>query len=74
MESKIKYLKSKYEKKAIEWKSYNDDRRLFSNIYFQIMEALEELKGCNNNWVICAINKQIREEQKTLYNILTRFK
>lgn len=73
MNSKIDYLKFKYEKKAIQWKNENDDRKLFSNIYFQIMEALEELKECNNNWVICAINKQIRDEQKILDNILNRF-
>lgn len=73
MNSKINYLKFKYEKKAIRWKSCNDDRKLFSNIYFQIMEALEEIKECNNSWVICAINKQIRDEQKTLDNILNRF-
>lgn len=73
MEKKIKFLKLKYEKKAIQWKNENDDRKLFSNIYFQIMEALEEIKECNNSWIMCAINKQIRDEQKTLDNILNRF-
>lgn len=71
-----KYLKDFYEEKALEWRDKTDDRKLFSNIYFQIVEALnelEKLEPINSVYIKVAINDLIRKDQKTLIDILTVF-
>ena len=70
---KKRLLSLNYKKKAEEWKNETDDRRLFSNLYYMIDEALEEMKNVENNYIWCAFNKKFSEDIQTLDEILNRF-
>ena len=71
--AKLEFLKYKYEKKAEEWKEYHDDRRLFSNKYYQIITAIETLPEEPNNYVCVAMNDAIKEDREVLDRIIKRF-
>jgi len=71
-----KYLKDFYGEKAVEWRDEMDDRKLFSNIYFQIVDALNELEKIepiNSVYIKVAISDSIINDEKTLNDILTVF-
>ena len=70
--AKLEFLKYKYEKKAEEWKEYHDDRRLFSNTYYQIITAIETLPEEPNNYVCVAMNNAIKEDREVLDRIMKR--
>ena len=70
---KMDYLKYKYEKQAEEWKDYHDDRRLFSNIYYQIIEAIETLPEEPVSYIAVAMNNEIKKDREMLDRIAKRF-
>ena len=70
---KLDFLKFKYEKKAEEWKDCHDDRRLFSNTYYQIIEAIETLPEEPVSYIAVAMNNEIQKDREMLDRILTRF-
>lgn len=68
--TKLNLLKILYAKQAEIWGNLyppvHDDRRLFINIYNQIVEAVSSLSDNPNITVCVAMNRYIKEEQKTL--------
>jgi len=71
---KIDYLQLFYGKDAKKWENENDDRRLFSNMYYQIIQALESLEDNDNVYISCAMNVSISRDEKVLSKIQRRFK
>jgi len=71
--AKMEFLKFKYEKKAEEWKEYLDDRRVYSNIYYQIIKAIETLPEEPNNYVCVAMNNEINKDREMLDRIMKKF-
>ena len=69
---KLDFLKFMYEKKAEEWKERHDDRRLFSNMYYQIITAVETLPEEPNNYVCVAMNDAIKKDREVLDRIMKR--
>ena len=70
---KLDFLKFKYEKKAKKWKDCHDDRRLFSNTYYQIIEAIETLPEEPVSYIAVAMNNEIQKDREMLDRIVTRF-
>lgn len=70
---KLDFLKFMYEKKAAEWKECHDDRRLFSNMYYQIITAIESLSEEPNIYICVAMNNAIKEDREVLDSIMKRF-
>lgn len=70
---KITVLEMEYGKKADEWNNLyppvSDDRRVYINIYHQLIEAVQSLTDNPNNIVCVAMNRYINEEKKTLDEI-----
>lgn len=52
-----------------------DDRRIAWNCYQQILTACEAMRdsGMENNFICCAVNKDIREQEAEIDEIITRF-
>lgn len=53
---------------------YNDDRRVFQNVYEQLLEALEVMGTIENTMIWVAFNEKFNEELKTLDSIIEKFK
>lgn len=70
----IDFLRRRYGKKAEAWKGAHDDRKLFSNIYFMLIEAYEAVDGIEASYVITSLNRTCREEQEVLDRIAEVFK
>lgn len=70
---KIAVLEMEYGKKAEEWNNLyppvSDDRRVYINIYHQLIEAVQSLTDNPNTIVCVAMNRYINEEKKTLDEI-----
>ena len=65
---------SKYAKKYNEWKDkYNDDRRLYQNVYEGLLKALKIMGRIGNSTIWVGFNKQFDEDLKLMENIITRF-
>ena len=74
---KIAVLEMEYGKKADEWNNIyppvSDDRRVYINIYHQLIEAVQSLTDNPNTIVCVAMNRYITEEKKTLDEIKEAF-
>lgn len=66
---KIDFLKMFFEKDAKRWENKTDDRKLFSNMYYMIVNAVMSLPEEPNNFVCCAMNEAINEEIQTMQKI-----
>lgn len=70
---KIAVLEMEYGKKAEEWNNIyppvSDDRRVYINIYHQLIEAVQSLTDNPNNIVCVAMNRYIAGEKKVLDEI-----
>lgn len=70
---KLAVLEMEYSKKADEWNNLyppvSDDRRVYINIYHQLIEAVQSLTDNPNTIVCVAMNRYITEEKKTLDEI-----
>lgn len=73
MDTKIKLLNLRYGKCRKAWESTSDDRKVFCNIYDMLVEACECMKSVSNNLIHVAFNRQFKEEEETLKEILLRF-
>ena len=74
--NKENFIKKYYGELAEKWKNETDDRRLFSIIYNDIIEALEQLKELNECSVylyFLVIMPKINEDQKALREIREDF-
>lgn len=70
---KKEYLAYFYGKKAEEWKDERDDRKVFSNIYYQIIEAIDSLDDEPKPYVCVALDNHIKEDEEMLRRILKHF-
>ena len=73
MDTKIKLLNLRYGKYRKAWEGTSDDRKVFCNIYDMLVEACECMKSVRNNLIHVAFNRQFKEEEETLKEILQRF-
>ncbi len=57
------------------WKAeeVNDDRLLFCNMYDQLNDALDAMAKMKNNFVWSAFNKESKEQEKQMCEIVKRF-
>ena len=74
---KLAVLNMEYGKQADEWNNMfppvTDDRRVFINIYHQIVDAVKSLPDNPNAFVCVAMNRLIAEEKKTMDEIKSHF-
>lgn len=74
--SKQNFLKRHYGELAEEWKNETDDRGLFSIMYFDLLQGLEELKQLNGSSEYLffeMIMPKIIKDQQTLREIKEYF-
>lgn len=62
-----------YGERAEQWKDEKDDRKLFSNMYYLILEGLQALEGIDNTFVRSAVLTKYREDRATMDRIAERF-
>lgn len=62
-----------YKKNAEAWKDAYDDRKIYSNTYYMLVEAVEEMKQIENQYIICAFYKQFAYDKAMLDEIEQRF-
>ena len=63
-----------YKKNAEAWKDSYDDRRIYSNTYYMLVEAVEEMKQIENQYILYAFYKQFTKDKSMLDAIEKRFK
>ena len=69
---KIKNLQAWFEPYAEDWKNETDDRGLFSKMYYEMIQALEQLKQleeCSDYLFFEVILHKINEDKRTLNEI-----
>ena len=74
--SKENFIKRHYGELAEEWKNETDDRGLFSKMYYEMLQALEQLKElneCSEYLYFEVIMPKINEDKKTLQEIKNYF-
>ena len=67
------YFLETYEEDAKRWENESDDRKLFSNIYKNLVEATESLPAEPHCMVCVAMNNYIKEHKAMLNDIRRRF-
>ena len=55
------------------WEKENDDRKLFSNMYYQMVEAVEELPPEPCAWTCVAIHNKMDEAAETMLEIIDKY-
>ena len=73
---KIKNLQAWFEPYAEDWKNETDDRGLFSKMYYEMIQALEQLKQldeCSEYLFFEVILHKINEVKRTLEEIKNYF-
>ena len=76
LSNKENFIKKYYGEFAEEWKNETDDRHLYSIMYYDIIEALEqlkELKECNDYLFFEVIMHKINSDKKILQEIRDYF-
>ena len=56
------------------WEQEHDDRRVFSNTYYQIIEALESLPAEPPAWVCVAVIDKMKQDEERLDHILGKYR
>ena len=72
LERKIKNLQAWLEPYAEDWKNETDDRGLFSKMYYEMIQALEQIKQleeCSDYLLFDVIFHKINEDKATLNEI-----
>ena len=70
----LDYLEYFYKEKAEAWKNEHNDKKVYSNSYFIMVEAINSLPDEPNNFVIVAMNNKINEYEQQMQEIDERFK
>ena len=73
---KENFIKRHYGELAEEWKNETDDRGLFSKMYYEMIQALEQLKQleeCSEYLFFEVILHKINEDKRTLEEIKNYF-
>ena len=73
-ETHLNYIDMFYKEDAEAWKEEHDDRRLFSNIYYHMREAILSLEDEPHIAVKVAMNRYLDDEIRVLEEIQCRFK
>ena len=76
LSNKENFIKRHYGELAEQWKNETDDRHLYSIMYYDIIEALEqlkELKECNEYLFFEVIMSKINDDKETLQEISDYF-
>lgn len=68
------YFSLMYGDLAEDWKYENDDRKLFSNTYFMIMDAINSLDDDPNSYVKVAMNRVLEADRSMLDRIRNFFR
>lgn len=68
------YFSFMYGDLAEDWKVEKDDRKLFSNTYFMIMEAINSLDDDPNPYVKVAMNRMLEADKCMLDRIMNFFR
>ena len=74
--NKENFIKKYYGELAEQWKNETDDRHLYSIMYYDIIEALEQLKDlkeCNDYLFFEVIIAKINDDKETLEEIRDYF-
>ena len=74
--SKENFIKRHYGELAEKWKNETDDRGLYSELYYEMIEALEQLKQlyeCSEYLFFEVILHVINEDKRTLDEIKNYF-
>ena len=58
----LEFLKLFYEENAEKWRDQHDDRRVYSNTYYMLVEAIKSLDDEPNNFVKVAMNHHMNDE------------
>lgn len=71
-----KCLVREYWKDIKDFEKYDDDRRIAFNIFNMMLESYEYMmfSDCTNNYIRCAFYDAIRNDEKTIKEIIGRFK
>ena len=69
----IELLEFIYGEKAEQWANELDDRKIFSNIYYMLLEALQIAEKIDNAFIRNAVMVKFREERATMDRIMERF-
>ena len=72
-QQKLDFMKHLYGKYIDEFRGCQDDRGLYCNTYWLIVEAIESLDDNPNNYVCVAVNNAIRADLAMMDGILVRF-
>lgn len=67
------YFLETYEEDAKRWENESDDRKLFSNVYKNLVEAIESLPAEPHCMVCVAMNNYIGEKKAILNDIRKHF-
>lgn len=70
---KAEVIARKYAEFLVEFEAAGDDRRVAYNCIHQIIQACKAMEGQENNFICCAVNARIREQQEVIDRIVTRF-
>ena len=76
LSNKENFIKKYYGELAEQWKNETDDRHLYSIMYYDIIEALEQLKDlkeCNEYLYFEVIMPKINDDKETLQEIRDYF-
>ena len=76
LSNKENFIKKYYGEFAEKWKNETDDRGLYSIMYYDIIEALEQLKDlkeCNDYLFFEVIMSKINDDKETLQEIRDYF-
>lgn len=73
MKHTVDLLKLIYGDKAQQWAKETDDRKLFSNMYYILLEALQIASNIDNTFIRNAVLTQFKEERASMDKILEKF-
>lgn len=73
-ERRIDWLRFDYGLYAERWENENDDRKVMSNTYYQIIEALESLPAEPPAWVCVAITDKIHKDEALMSRIILKYR
>ena len=76
LENKERFINRHYGDQAEDWKNETDDRGLFSKMYYEMIQALEQLKQldeCSEYLVVEVILHKIIGDKRTLEDIKNYF-
>lgn len=72
-QTKISSFKNQFGGRIEEFKGFDDDRRVYINMYNQIIDAIESLPDEPRGYIKCAVTRQIKADKEILYSIIEKF-